>query len=149
MTNPDFAAALDRMLQITVLLSRDVEQHAARDQLTPARLPVLWIVWGNGPQTQRQLADVLDVTPRNITGLVDALVRDGFVTREPHPSDRRATLVTLTAKGEQVAERMAQEQAHFTEMLFADWEPHAFEGFARGLERAVRRLTEILEGDAD
>lgn len=147
MTNPDFAAALSRMLQITVLLGKDLEQHAARDHLTPSRLPVLWVVWGNGPQTQRQLADALNVSARNITGLVDALVRDGFVTRQPHPSDRRATLVTLTASGERVAERMTEEQAQFTEMLFADWEPDVFAGFASGLDRVVERLTEILEGD--
>lgn len=29
--------------------------------------------------------------PRNVTDLVDALERDGYVTREPHPTDRRAT----------------------------------------------------------
>lgn len=148
MVNPEFAAALSRMLQITVLLNQDVERHAARAGLTPSRLPVLWVVSAGGPQTQRQLADALDVSARNITGLVDALAGDGFVTREPHPSDRRATLVTLTAKGEQVAEHMAQQQAEFTELLFTGWEPDAFTGFVNGLDRVVARLTEIFdEGD--
>lgn len=145
MTNPDFAVALSRLLRITVLLNEDLEQHAVRDGLTPSRLPVLWIVSTGGPQTQRQLADALDVSPRNITGLVDALARDGFVTREPHPRDRRATLVTLTAKGTQVAERMAREQTEFTELLFADWEPSAFAEFAEGLDRVVARMTEAFE----
>lgn len=148
MLDPRFATALDRMLQITVLLSKDMEHHAARDGLTSSRLPVLWIVSGSGPQTQRQLADELGVSPRNITGLVDALSRDGFVTRQPHPTDRRATLVTLTARGEKVAERMRQEQAQFTDDLFADWEPEAFAAFAGGLDRVVGRLSELFEGSS-
>jgi DNA-binding MarR family transcriptional regulator len=35
-----------------------------------------------------------------VTGLVDALVAQRLVTREAHPTDRRATLVTLTPRGE-------------------------------------------------
>jgi DNA-binding MarR family transcriptional regulator len=146
MTNPEFETALHRMLQITTLFNRDMEQHAAADGLTAARVPVVWLVSTNGPQTQRQLAEALGVSARNITGLVDILERDGFVTREPHPSDRRATLVTPTPKGAAIAERMAREQAEFTESLFSDWEPDAFAGFARGLDRIVDRLTDLFEG---
>jgi DNA-binding MarR family transcriptional regulator len=51
-----------------------------------------------------QLAEAIRVNPRNITGLVDALVEGGFVTREPHPTDRRSILVTLTAHRETVME---------------------------------------------
>jgi len=40
----------------------------------------------------------LHVAPRTITALFDGLVATGFVTREPHPSDRHAALVTLTER---------------------------------------------------
>jgi DNA-binding MarR family transcriptional regulator len=52
--------------------------------------------------TQAALAESMHVTPRNVTGLVDGLVETGFVTPEPHPTDRRATLVSLTTKGRSV-----------------------------------------------
>jgi DNA-binding MarR family transcriptional regulator len=35
-----------------------------------------------------------------MTGLVDTLERDGYVKREPDPTDRRTISVILTAKGE-------------------------------------------------
>ena len=37
---------------------------------------------------------------------MDALVATGFVTREPHPTDRRATLVRFTDRGTEVAGRL-------------------------------------------
>lgn len=37
--------------------------------------------------------------PRNVTGLLDALTDKGYVARQPHPTDRRATLVSLTDHG--------------------------------------------------
>ena len=47
----------------------------------------------------RELADDLDSTPRNITGLVDHLERDGLVERFPDPTDRRSVRARLTEEG--------------------------------------------------
>ena len=46
-----------------------------------------------------ELAAVLSTTPRNITGLVDNLERDGFVQRVPDPDDRRSIQAQLTPAG--------------------------------------------------
>jgi DNA-binding MarR family transcriptional regulator len=54
----------------------------------------------------RELAEALRVSPRNVTGLLDGLEATGFVARTMHPSDRRATLVTLTEHGKAVAKAM-------------------------------------------
>jgi DNA-binding MarR family transcriptional regulator len=55
------------------------------------------------------------VTPRAVTGLVDALVADGLVTREPHPTDRRATLVTLTSRCERLVAQLKRDQKRLSE----------------------------------
>lgn len=55
----------------------------------------------SGPRTPAELADAAGVTRATMTGLIDTLERDGYVVREPDPSDRRMLSVKLTAKGEQ------------------------------------------------
>ena len=45
----------------------------------------------------------LQVHPTSVTNLVDGLERTGLVRREPHTSDRRATLASITDSGRQVA----------------------------------------------
>ena len=42
------------------------------------------------------LKEELGVSATNITAMVDSLERDGLVTRQPHPYDRRATIIALT-----------------------------------------------------
>lgn len=42
----------------------------------------------------------LGLTPSTMTGLVDRLEEQGFLRREAHPSDRRATVLRLTRKGD-------------------------------------------------
>src|SRR5438045_8886477 len=46
-----------------------------------------------------ELALGLSTTPRNITGLVDNLERDGLVCRVPDPEDRRSVQAQLTPAG--------------------------------------------------
>lgn len=42
------------------------------------------------------LASRLGITSASMTGLVDRLVAGGYVTREPHPTDRRAVILRPT-----------------------------------------------------
>jgi len=46
-----------------------------------------------------ELAEMLDVSPRTVTGLVDNLERDGLVKRVDDPGDRRSVHAELTDQG--------------------------------------------------
>lgn len=46
----------------------------------------------------------LQVHPTSVTNTVNRLERDGLVTRDPHPNDGRAVLLTLTAQGRELIE---------------------------------------------
>lgn len=51
------------------------------------------------PVNLADLADQAHVTRATMTGLIDTLVRDGYVSRSPAAEDRRMTLVRLTEAG--------------------------------------------------
>ena len=51
------------------------------------------------------------VSNGNITGLVERLVEQGLVERVPHPADRRAAFVRLTAAGHATFAAMARAHA--------------------------------------
>src|SRR5687768_14866180 len=93
-------AALDKVLKLATLVGADLARFERESGLTTPRTHLLWVLGAAGPSTQQSLAVALDVSARNVTGLVDGLVSSGHVSREPHPTDRRATLVTPTAEGE-------------------------------------------------
>lgn len=57
------------------------------------------------PHTLRGLADRLGADPPYVTLIVDDLEERGLVQRTPHPEDRRAKLVQLTAAGRSAAAR--------------------------------------------
>ena len=53
---------------------------------------------GSAP-TQLELAQSLGYDKTRLIGLLDELERDGLITRERDPTDRRARVVEITAKG--------------------------------------------------
>jgi hypothetical protein len=68
----------------------------------------------------------------------------GHVTREPHPEDRRATLVTLTDHGTEVMTQMQKAQDEFARLLFTDLSDRQLVGLSRGLAHVVDRLRELV-----
>jgi DNA-binding MarR family transcriptional regulator len=135
---------LDRLLELVVLLSEDMRESLAREGLTVPRAHMLWLLHHRGPSTQRALAAALKVTPRNVTGLVDGLVASGHVTREPHPTDRRATLVSLTERAAATLAEMDAAHRRLSELLFADMTERQYRAFAAGLAHVTDRLREAL-----
>jgi DNA-binding MarR family transcriptional regulator len=137
----------DRLLQIALLIQDDLARYFADTALTPARTHLLWELNRLGPSTQQALATTLKVSPRNITGLVDALEAAGFVIRRSHPRDRRAILVTLTEQGSQTIAEMAHERAQIASALIADLSSDQVAQLRQGLDTVAARL-EALAGTA-
>ena len=136
---------LDRLLELVVLINDDMTRSLARDGLTASRAHVIWELRQNGAMTQKALADAMRVSARNVTGLVDSLVATGFVTREPHPTDRRATLVSFTEHGTKIAKTLEDGQQEFAELLFSGIPAEEVDGFVDTMDEILSRLRGALE----
>ena len=135
---------LDRLLEVGELFQRDMARAFDGTALSSARMRVLWVIHHTGPLTQQSLATHLEVTPRNISGLVDALEATGFVARGSHPTDRRATLVTLTATGVQLMARTVREHTDLSATLLDAVQPEDRAALERGLDAVLARLRELV-----
>ena len=71
---------------------------ARQARISETDLDALEHLEAEGPLTQRELGERLSVTSGAVTMLVDRLEAAGWVTRRPHPDDRRYTLLELSAK---------------------------------------------------
>jgi DNA-binding MarR family transcriptional regulator len=134
------ATALERLWAVAILLGAGMETGLAERGLTLARSRLVWQLQQAGPSTQQALSRALRTTPRNITGLVDALEADGVVARKAHPSDRRATLVSLTAKGASLARAMRRDQDDFAQRVFEGMTPADLSKFTTVLDRVLGRI---------
>jgi|SRR6266545_400152 len=132
--------ALERLFRLTTIMADAMAEDLAARGLTQARATLMAQLHRAGPSNQRKLAEALRVTPRNITGLVDALESAGLVARAPHPNDRRATLVSLTDAGARAAKALADDQHALARFLFAGDSDRDLARLAEALDRVLARL---------
>ena len=85
------------------LLRRAGEQDRAAP-VSRARLSALSVVVFRGPLTLGELAAAEGVRSATMTGLVNGLLADGLVRKQPHSTDGRAVVVEATAAGRRVLE---------------------------------------------
>ncbi|MBC9714700.1 MarR family transcriptional regulator [Streptomyces sp. TRM66268-LWL] len=139
-------ASLDRLFELAEVLGSLMQRGLAERGLTTARAGVLWELFHHGPMTQRALAARRGVTPRNVTGLLDALEEEGLVTRGAHPTDRRATLVSLSAKGRTFTSDLRGGRDELAAVLFGDLPPGQMAAFTDTLTVAIDRLKGVEPG---
>jgi DNA-binding MarR family transcriptional regulator len=70
-----------------------------------------------GRTTMGELAEMLDVSPRTVTGLVDNLERDGLVRRVDDPKDRRSIYAEITDQGRERVKALWRDAALGQEAL--------------------------------
>lgn len=105
------------------LRKRWMEQLAPFD-LTPHQFRALSVVAraGRGPGQGaesgddeaglrlKELAERLHIAPRSATEVIDHLTAKGLVERRAHPTDRRATLLSLTAEGRRLRDTVLADR---------------------------------------
>lgn len=148
-SSDDMVQAMGRLFELAAVMGDVMERGLTDRGLTRARAEVVWQVHARGPQTQRALSQALGCTPRNVTGLLDALEADGYVTRGPHPEDRRATVVTLTGQGRSAATGWQSDWRHWARRVFAGVPGDELASFVGVLDEVLPRLRDAGLRDSD
>ena len=93
-----------------------------------------------------ELSQRLMVSNGNITGLVDRLVAQGLLDRQPAPNDRRAQLVKLTAEGRRNFRAMAASHEAWIAEIFADLNAGDRDALMRLLGKAKASAHKAIAG---
>ncbi|AKU95612.1 Transcriptional regulator, MarR family [Labilithrix luteola] len=104
---------LGRLSEAALVIARDrLNPLFATFGLQPGEFDVLATLRRNGPPhalTPTDLYDALMISSGSMTNRIDRLESAGLVERRPNPTDKRGTLVALTAKGLALIERAVGE----------------------------------------
>ena len=85
-------------------LARRLRQERPPHELGLTSLSVLSKLYRLGPASPSALAAAENVQPQSMTRVLATLAERGLVAREPHPTDRRQTVVSITGAGREVLE---------------------------------------------
>jgi MarR family transcriptional regulator, lower aerobic nicotinate degradation pathway regulator len=103
--------------------------------ITPPQFALLAFLWKQDGLSQVELSDKTAVDRTTISGLVDRLQKSGLVVRRPHPEDRRACLVHLTAPGKALEERLTPVALRVRGRIGADLGPGEYDQLCQLLNK--------------
>jgi len=84
------------------MLKCAASERVLRLGLSMAQLHILYTLQRHGEMAMSRLAEVLNVSLSNATGLIDRIEERGYVERTRVPEDRRIVLIRVTPEGERI-----------------------------------------------
>ncbi len=131
-----------RLLKTTRRIEAELRENLRREfSTTLPRFDVLAALnrFGDGLKMS-ELSGVLKVSNGNVTGIIDWLAANGLVERVPVPGDRRASMVRLTARGQEEFARQAAAHGRWVDRLLAGFDSAEAEALAARLAAELRRM---------
>ena len=144
---PDFRPYYVEALQALFYLSSDLEKaidhhFESRHSFSRARFLILMVLLHceENRLPPNEIAKNLNVTRGNMTGLIEGLVREGYVTRVSSRDDKRVVWVEVTPKGRRYFEGILPDyfkrMSRFMKVLNRE-EIEAFTSIARKLQQGL------------
>ena len=141
----DQEAEVTRLRLAVARLYRQMAQASHSQDLTFSQLSALARIEEHGPLRLGELAGKESVAAPSMTRTLSALDFGGLVERQADPSDGRSSLVTITAKGLALLDRVRQERSEQLAARVA-----RLSGEQRtALSSAVEVLELLLDADSD
>lgn len=106
--------------QVGYLLRTANQRHRAifsavmPEKLPPMQFAAMVRLHFDGPMSQNLLGRTAAMDSATITGVVDRLRKQGFVSHRRDPQDRRSYIVELTSEGAALVERLLPAAAEAT-----------------------------------
>ncbi len=113
---------------------------AGYDNITTAQMKIVQRIGPDGTRLT-ELAEQAQVTKQSAGFLVDQLEKAGWVERVPDPSDKRARLVRISARGLAAIPVATAAVAE----VEAEWEAHLGKQRMTELRRTLTKLREITD----
>lgn len=109
-------------------------------RLSPADAGLLEFLTKNGPMRVSELAAIQGVDKSTMTPQVRRLEDRGLLTREPDPTDRRATLLSTSPTGVEVQRRIGQAGAAVLDDVLSAWSKEDREALGTLMVRFANQL---------
>ncbi len=142
---PSEDAFIAHCLRFMPLLMRSMLRREGNDlasgTLSMPQFGVLDVLREQGQASMNQIAELLDMRPSNLTGIMDRLVALNLVERFSDSEDRRVVMARITPDGEAALDRITEEKRATLGRLYACISPEERAIYLVIMEKFVRALS--------
>jgi len=120
------------------------DMHASRLGLSVNGWKLLSVIEYFGPLSATEAGAYTSLEPAKVTRGIDALAEQGLVLRREDPVDRRRTILSLSAKGKRIHDKVEEVSRALEQELLRVLRPAERETLDHLLDKLERRSAEIF-----
>lgn len=125
-----------------VKLKNELLQGFKEYDVTPEQWSVLACLWTREGVTPKELSDMIFKDKPNTNRILEKLQMKKLITRAPHPSDKRAYQIFLTARGRALRNVLVPKAARLLEEATKGIEEHKIAEIKKLLNQIYVNLNE-------
>lgn len=141
----EFADKLDELMSVMAQeVVKRQENEVTKGAITFTQLLIMNGLMRKGECRMTDLARSINVSTPAMTGIVDRLVRYGYVSRLSDEHDRRIIKIVLTAKGVEVVKKISGQKREMIMRTFGKISQKERDDYLR----ILGRIREVIEKEA-
>ena len=105
--------------------------------LEGARGRIIFALWGRDGVPIKTLCEKTSLDKSTLTGIIDRLERDGYITKKPSETDKRSTLISLTGKEQEFAQKVQKVSNQMNKIFYKGFTNEEILQFDSMLERIL------------
>jgi len=147
--NKKFTEVVSRLEMLSIL--RRIEAHKIfyRVGLYPGQLHLLEYIIQNDGCTQKEIADILRVSPASIATSTKRLQKSGLIKKKTDEDNLRKNMLSVTEKGAELAEKCRDGFDVFDKKLFGDFSDEELTSVKDHLDRLISNITDGKGSEID
>lgn len=118
--------------------------------LTPAQFSVLFFLRRHDNSSVTDVATYFNISKPNMTPILDALIKKGYLQRNRDEKDRRIIRLSLTPSGRAFYDDLKEANISLVEEMFADYSEEELEEIiihASKLLNSIKHVSELMRDD--
>lgn len=133
------------LMKTHVNLNRWILNEAAALGLSSGQPKVLEYLMEYGESNQKAIADYCEIEQATVGSILTRMERDGLIARNQREGNRRSLYVSLTPRGREMGERMAEVFRRADARAAADLSLEEQRALRELLEKVYRRVAQTRE----
>lgn len=129
-----------RIAVIARMMRGNFDRQVARLNITRSRWSLISVVRHRPGSTQREIADVLEMSEASAGRLIDRLCTEGLLERHARDDDRRARAIYLSENAEPLLVDMAAAARVLEDQMFQGFSEDDFERLGDFMDRMYGNL---------
>jgi DNA-binding MarR family transcriptional regulator len=123
------------------MLRQDFDRYCSELNITRSQWTMIAVVNRRPGATQRQIAEITEMSEASAGRLIDRLCADGLLERREADNDRRARAVYLTDAATPLLEKLSQVAKDREDRVFRDFAPDELNSFRDSLDKLYRNMS--------